>query len=169
MGSLCCCLPLSGTASRKYETSLLEKPSAKKVGNWTNPQIDSSSSDDEEVAKTDREWKRCLSKEQYRICRLGEVEQAWVGQFVHTKDRGVYSCACCRTKLFSSGAKVESESGWPTFTEVIRCVSFPWPASWAVPRAHAASWTLSPKLSERLRAVRGSWRRAGGIARHRRT
>lgn len=65
--------------------------------------------------KTEREWQRELSPEEYRIARLGETEPAFTGKYWNTKQQGTYVCRCCGTALFTSETKFDSGSGWPSF------------------------------------------------------
>jgi peptide-methionine (R)-S-oxide reductase len=65
--------------------------------------------------KTDREWQRELSPEEFRITREKGTEPAFTGKYWNTKQEGVYVCRCCGTPLFSSETKYDSGSGWPSF------------------------------------------------------
>lgn len=69
----------------------------------------------EKINRTDEEWKRILTPEQYQICRKKGTEMAFTGEYWNCKDRGVYRCACCGAELFSSDTKFESGTGWPSF------------------------------------------------------
>ena len=69
------------------------------------------------VRKTNEEWRRELTPEQYRVLREKGTERPWTGEYNATKEPGVYRCAGCGTELFRSGAKFESGSGWPSFYE----------------------------------------------------
>jgi peptide-methionine (R)-S-oxide reductase len=69
----------------------------------------------DKVVKTDDEWKRILPPEQYRILRQAGTEIAWTGPYVRNHAKGVYRCAACGQLLFSSDAKFESGTGWPSF------------------------------------------------------
>ena len=60
-------------------------------------------------------WKEKLTPEQYKVCRLKGTERAFTGKYNATKAPGTYSCVCCGQELFSSDAKYESGSGWPSF------------------------------------------------------
>jgi peptide-methionine (R)-S-oxide reductase len=63
----------------------------------------------------DDEWDRKLTPEQYRILREKGTEPAFSGDLYDCKEKGVYSCAGCDHSLFSSDAKYDSGSGWPSF------------------------------------------------------
>lgn len=65
--------------------------------------------------KTDREWQRELSPEEYRITRQKGTEPAFTGQYWNSKQDGVYTCRCCGEVLFSSESKYDSGCGWPSF------------------------------------------------------
>ncbi|MEK7099208.1 MAG: peptide-methionine (R)-S-oxide reductase MsrB [Patescibacteria group bacterium] len=67
--------------------------------------------------KTEDEWRQKLSPEEYAVLREKGTETAFTGKYVHTKDTGMYRCRACRAALFSSDAKFDSGTGWPSFTE----------------------------------------------------
>lgn len=69
----------------------------------------------EKIIKPDEEWKKLLNPEQYRIARHKGTERAFSGEYYTLKEEGNYRCVCCGTDLFSSQAKYESGSGWPSF------------------------------------------------------
>ncbi len=71
------------------------------------------------IDKPDSWWQQRLTPEQYRICRLKGTEQPFTGQYNKHDQKGYYSCICCGTNqiLFSSAAKYDSGSGWPSFYE----------------------------------------------------
>ncbi len=71
------------------------------------------------VKKTDAEWRKQLTEEQYRIARGAGTEQAFCGTLLDNKREGVYACVCCRLPLFSSAAKFHSGTGWPSFFKPI--------------------------------------------------
>lgn len=67
------------------------------------------------VNKSEREWQRELSQEEYRITRQKGTEAPFTGQYWDTKTPGIYVCRCCGEPLFSSQTKYDSGSGWPSF------------------------------------------------------
>ena len=67
------------------------------------------------VVKSDAEWRRQLSQEQYQVTRLAATEPAGSGKLLHNKAKGVYECVCCNTPLFTSRTKFDSGTGWPSF------------------------------------------------------
>jgi peptide-methionine (R)-S-oxide reductase len=69
------------------------------------------------VQKSDDEWRAELTPEQYEVLRRKGTERAFTGEYVDTKEPGVYRCAGCGAELFRSDAKYDSRSGWPSFVE----------------------------------------------------
>ena len=73
----------------------------------------------EKIRKTDEEWQKNLTPEQYRIARKKGTEPAFTGKYNDSKEPGIYRCACCGNPLFDSTDKFDSGSGWPSFTRPV--------------------------------------------------
>ena len=71
-------------------------------------------------ASNNEQWRDKLSPEQFQVARLGGTERAFTGIYWDHKDLGVYRCVCCGSELFSSEAKFESGTGWPSFWQGAR-------------------------------------------------
>jgi peptide-methionine (R)-S-oxide reductase len=66
------------------------------------------------------DWKERLTPEQYRVMREKATEAPFTGSFLHNEREGVYTCVACHEPLFSSTAKFDSGSGWPSFYDVAK-------------------------------------------------
>jgi peptide-methionine (R)-S-oxide reductase len=102
------------------------------------------------LTRTEEEWRRELTPEQYEILRRKGTEPPFSGRYVYAKDSGMYRCAGCGAPLFSSDAKFESGTGWPSFTEP----------------AVADAVELNEDPSHGMRRVEVTCRRCGGHLGH---
>ena len=74
----------------------------------------------EKIVKSDAEWKKVLTPEQYRVLRDEGTERAFTGKFWDSHDKAVYVCAACGQELFSSDHKFDSGTGWPSYWQPIK-------------------------------------------------
>ena len=74
----------------------------------------------DKIQKTDEEWRRELTPEQYRILREKGTERAFTGEYTNTHTPGKYLCAGCGQELFESDAKFDSHCGWPSYYEPLK-------------------------------------------------
>ncbi len=71
----------------------------------------------EKIVKDPQEWKDQLTSDQYEICIKHGTEPPFSGKYNDSKLEGSFKCVCCGEELFSSNAKFDSGTGWPSFTE----------------------------------------------------
>lgn len=69
----------------------------------------------DKVKKSEEEWKKELTDEQFAITRKGGTERPFSGKLLNNKEKGKYTCVCCGAELFDSEAKFDSGTGWPSF------------------------------------------------------
>ena len=71
------------------------------------------------IVKSDEDWRKLLSEEEFNIIRKKGTERAFTGDLLYNKKHGHYTCAACGLDLFSSDTKFESGTGWPSFSDEI--------------------------------------------------
>ena len=71
----------------------------------------------DKITKSDEEWERLLTPEQYAVTRRGGTEPPFTGAYCDSKEAGGYVCVCCGAALFRSEEKFDSGTGWPSFWE----------------------------------------------------
>ena len=74
----------------------------------------------EKIVKSDEEWRRILTPEQYHITRQKGTERAFTGEYWNSKIPGIYLCAACGLELFGSDDKYDSGTGWPSFRQPVQ-------------------------------------------------
>lgn len=72
----------------------------------------------QKMQKTDEEWKKKLTPEEYKILREKGTEAPFTGEYVDNHEEGMYKCKACGTPLFSSDTKFDSGTGWPSFYDI---------------------------------------------------
>ncbi len=102
------------------------------------------------IEKSDDDWRRQLTPEQYRVLREAGTEPPFSGKYWDRHDDGMYRCAGCGADLFSADTKFDSDSGWPSFTEP----------------ALAQAVELRPDHSHGMRRTEVICRRCGGHLGH---
>ena len=72
-----------------------------------------------EEKKSESEWKKILTPEQYKVLREKGTEAPYSGKYTDHKESGIYKCAACGNELFSSDTKFDSHCGWPSFNDAL--------------------------------------------------
>jgi len=101
--------PLSASEDPRNVTIVEVSADGKKTGTVTVPRL----------IKTDAEWRKQLSADSYWVTRHADTERAFTGAYWNLEERGLFRCICCDLALFSSAAKFDSGTGWPSFWQPI--------------------------------------------------
>ena len=67
------------------------------------------------ITKSEEEWRKQLTPEEYRVARMRGTERAFMGKYWDHHEKGIYRCVCCGADLFASDTKFDSGCGWPSF------------------------------------------------------
>ncbi len=73
----------------------------------------------EKIVKSDEEWRKALTEEQYNVTRKKGTERPFTGKYYELDENGVYKCICCGNPLFKSETKFDAGCGWPSYYEPI--------------------------------------------------
>ncbi len=98
--------------------AMAQVPETKGASKVTNPAAKSEPTVDK-VVKSDAEWRKILTPEQFHILREAGTERPFTGAYWNAHDKAVYVCAACNYPLFRSDEKFDSGTGWPSFWEAI--------------------------------------------------
>ncbi len=89
------------------------------TGNGQNKNKDKMSDSTQVISRTEEEWRKILSPEQFYVLRQKGTDSPFTGKYYLNKEKGMYSCAACGNELFSSDMKFDSDCGWPSFDKEI--------------------------------------------------
>ncbi len=107
------------STSAKDQANALPMPTPKTVRSVSDITFIDGEYDGQPLARTDAEWKKILSANEFYILRKEGTERPYTGSLLNNKKKGTYHCAACGLALFSSEHKYNSETGWPSFFKPI--------------------------------------------------
>jgi len=99
--------------------ALAAMPQTVAIENFSPAGKDLGSAQLPKVVKSEAEWKKLLSPEQFEVTRHADTERAFTGIYAESKGDGLYRCICCDTALFDSRTKFDSGTGWPSYWKPI--------------------------------------------------
>jgi peptide-methionine (R)-S-oxide reductase len=109
----------SAASTQDVEANPLPTPKATKVKTIRELTFTDAEFDGQTTDKTDAEWKKILTSTEFYVMRQEGTERPYTGSLLKNKKSGTYHCAACGLVLFSSDAKYESDTGWPSFFQPI--------------------------------------------------
>ncbi len=103
---------------------------------------------DRKVVKSEAEWRKQLSREEYRVTREAQTERAFSSAMCNLFEPGIYSCVCCDTVLFDASEKFDSGTGWPSFTQPLKenSIAYHLDKSWGTVRVETVCNTCDAHL-----------------------
>jgi peptide-methionine (R)-S-oxide reductase len=111
--------PLAASAGRLSAFATSGKRQFVRIAEFNVDGLRTGLAEAEKVEKSDSEWKKQLTPEEYQVTRQGGTEYAGTGKYANNHADGLYHCICCDTVLFDSRTKFESGTGWPSFWQPI--------------------------------------------------
>jgi methionine-R-sulfoxide reductase len=103
---------------------------------------------DHKVVKTEAEWRKQLTPEEYHVTREAGTERAFSSAMCSLFEPGIYSCICCDTVLFDATEKFESGTGWPSFTQPMKpnVIAYNVDSTWGMTRVETVCNTCDAHL-----------------------
>jgi methionine-R-sulfoxide reductase len=89
------------------------------TGNSQSKAKKTAMNDTTKINRTEEEWKKILTPEQYHVLREKGTDRPFTGKYYLNKEKGVYNCAACGAELFTSDMKFDSDCGWPSFDKEV--------------------------------------------------
>jgi len=89
------------------------------TGNSQDKSKKTAMNDSTKINRTEEEWKKILTPEQYHVLREKGTDRPFTGKYYLNKEKGVYNCAACGNELFTSDMKFDSDCGWPSFDKEV--------------------------------------------------